>query len=70
MEVSDQFHGLAPRERAPGTHLTGGWVNLRAGMDAVSKRKISSPRRESKPEHSVAIPIELSRLKSLQRVCK
>jgi len=32
-------HTLPPWER-PGTHFTGGWVGLRAGLD---KRKISSP---------------------------
>jgi hypothetical protein len=26
---------LHPRERAPGTHLIGGWVSLRAGLDMV-----------------------------------
>jgi len=44
-----------PRERSPVTHLTGGWVVLRAGLDAVVKRKIPIPR-------LVAIPTELSRL--------
>jgi hypothetical protein len=29
-----------PRERAPGTHWTGGWVGPRAVLDAVVKRKI------------------------------
>jgi hypothetical protein len=29
-----------PKERAPGTHEIGGWVGLRAVMDAVVKRKI------------------------------
>jgi hypothetical protein len=35
------------RERAPGTHWIGGWVGPRAVLDAVVKRKISSPRLES-----------------------
>jgi len=35
------------RERAPGTHWIGGWVGPRAVLDAVVKRKIPSPRRES-----------------------
>jgi hypothetical protein len=35
------------RERAPGTHWIGGWVGPRAGLDAVAKRRIPSPRRES-----------------------
>jgi hypothetical protein len=40
---------FTPRERAPGTHWIGGWVGPRAGLDAVVKRKIPSPRRESNP---------------------
>jgi len=39
---SGQQHALAalyPRERT-GTHCTGGWVGLRAGLD---RQKISSP---------------------------
>jgi hypothetical protein len=36
-------------ERAPGTHWVGGWVGTRAVLDAVVKRKIPSPRRESNP---------------------
>jgi hypothetical protein len=36
-----------PRERAPGTHWIGGWVGPRAVLDAVVKRKIPSPRRET-----------------------
>jgi hypothetical protein len=38
-----------PSERAPGTHWIGGWVGPRAVLDAVVKRKIPSPRRESNP---------------------
>jgi hypothetical protein len=40
---------FTPRERNPGTHWIGGWVDLRAVLDAVVKRKIPSPRRESNP---------------------
>jgi hypothetical protein len=36
-----------PRERAPGTHWIGGWVGPRAVLDAVVKRKIPRPYRES-----------------------
>jgi hypothetical protein len=35
MEVSDQLHAQAAlhhRERAPGIHWVGGWVNPRAGL--------------------------------------
>jgi hypothetical protein len=39
---------FTPRERGvPGTHWIGGWVGPRAVLDAVVKRKIPSPRRES-----------------------
>jgi hypothetical protein len=34
---SDRFNG---EERTPGTHWIGGWVGLRADMDAMGKRKI------------------------------
>jgi hypothetical protein len=34
-------------ERAPGTHWLVSWVGLRAGLDAVVKRKIPSPYRDS-----------------------
>jgi hypothetical protein len=40
---------LTPRERAPGAHWIGGWVGPRAVLDAVVKRKIPSPLRESNP---------------------
>jgi hypothetical protein len=30
---------LYPRERAPGTHFIGGWVDPRAGLDDVEKWK-------------------------------
>jgi hypothetical protein len=30
---------FTPRERAPGTHWIGGWVDPRAGLDKVEKRK-------------------------------
>jgi hypothetical protein len=38
-----------PRERAPGTRCIGGWVGPRAVLDAVVKRNIPSPLRESNP---------------------
>jgi hypothetical protein len=40
---------FTPKERAPGTPWTGGWVGPRAVVDAVVKRRIPSLRRESKP---------------------
>jgi hypothetical protein len=30
---------FTPGERAPGTHLIGGWVGPRAGLDDVEERK-------------------------------
>jgi hypothetical protein len=39
-------------ERAPGIYWIGGWVGRpRADMDAVVKRKVPSPRRESNPNN-------------------
>jgi len=38
---------FTPKERAPDTHWTGGFVGTRAVLDAVVKRKIPSPRRET-----------------------
>jgi hypothetical protein len=40
---------FSPRERATGTHWIGGWVGPRAVLDAVVKRKIPSPCRDSNP---------------------
>jgi hypothetical protein len=30
---------FTPGEKIPGTHLIGGWVDLRAGLDDLEKRK-------------------------------
>jgi hypothetical protein len=60
MEVSGQLHApaaLSPRERAPGTHWVGGWVISRTVLDAVVKRKIPSPRRESNPRAPIVQPV-------------
>jgi hypothetical protein len=45
------------RERAPGTHWIGGWVGLRAVLDAVMNRKIPSSRRESNPRNPIVQPV-------------
>jgi hypothetical protein len=45
------------RERAPGTHWIGGWVGPRAFLDAVVKRKIPNPRRESNPKTPIVQPV-------------
>jgi hypothetical protein len=60
MDVSGQLHApaaLPPRERAPGTHWIGGWVGPRAILDAVVKRKIPSPRRESNLRTPIVQPV-------------
>jgi hypothetical protein len=44
-------------ERIPGTHWVGGWVGPIAVLDAVVKRKIPSPRRESNPRTTIVQPV-------------
>jgi hypothetical protein len=49
-EWSDSRPGrFAPRGKAPGNHWIGGWVDPRAVLDAVVKRRIPIPRQESNP---------------------
>jgi hypothetical protein len=48
---------FTPRERAPTTHGIGGWMGPRAVLDAVVKRKIPSPRRESNPRTPIVQPV-------------
>jgi hypothetical protein len=43
---------FTPVEITPGNHWTGGCVGPRAGLDAVAKRKIPCPCRESSPDRS------------------
>jgi hypothetical protein len=69
MGVSGQHHvpaALYPGERIPGTHCTGGWVGLRAGLDTDARRKILCPCRGSNPGRPVrsqtTILTELRRL--------
>jgi hypothetical protein len=45
------------RERDPGTHWIGGWVGPRAILDAVIKREIPSPSRESNPRTPIVQPV-------------
>jgi hypothetical protein len=40
---------LYPRGKSPGVHLIRGWVGSRAGLDAVEKKEICFPCRESNP---------------------
>jgi hypothetical protein len=48
---------FTPRKRTPGTHWIGGWVGPRAVLDAVVKRKIPNPRRESNPRTPIVQPV-------------
>jgi hypothetical protein len=60
MEVSGQIHApvaLPPGKGASGTHWIGGWVGPIAVLDAVMKRKIASPRRESNPRTPIVQPL-------------
>jgi hypothetical protein len=43
MEVSVLLHALAtlPPGKVPNIHWIGGWLGLRAGLDAVARRKKS-----------------------------
>jgi hypothetical protein len=54
--VSRPSH-FSPSERAPRTHRTEDWVDPRAGLNAVVKRRIPSPRRESNPRTPTVQPV-------------
>jgi hypothetical protein len=47
---------FTPGERAPGTHWIGGWVDPRAGLDDVEKRKFLTYR-DSNSDPSVVQPV-------------
>jgi hypothetical protein len=51
--LSGQLHASAalPRGRAPDTNEIGGWVDPRAGLDAVEWRNTSCSSRELNPRH-------------------
>jgi hypothetical protein len=59
MEVSGQLHApiALTQRKAPGTLWIGGWVGPRAVLDAVVKRKIPSPRRESNLRAPIVQPV-------------
>jgi hypothetical protein len=57
--VSFATRPLYPKERAPDTHWIGDWVGPRAVLDAVVKRKIRSPLRESNPRTPIVQPVAL-----------
>jgi hypothetical protein len=48
---------FTPGESTPGTHCTGGWVGLRAGLDTEARGKISCLCRESNPDRPVVQPV-------------
>jgi hypothetical protein len=55
-QISFTLRPLYLKERAPDTHWIGSWVGPRAVLDAVVKRKIPSPRRESNPRTPIVQP--------------
>jgi hypothetical protein len=60
MGMSGRRHApaaLCPGERTPGTHCTGGWVVLRAGLDTEVRGKILYPRRGSNLDRPVVQPV-------------
>jgi hypothetical protein len=60
MEVSCQVHApaaLPPGKDPPRTHWIGGRVGPTAVLDAVVKRKIPNPRRESNPRTPIVHPV-------------
>jgi hypothetical protein len=48
---------FTPGVNSAGAHRIGGWVGPRAVLDAVVKRKIPSPRQESKPRTLIVQPV-------------
>jgi hypothetical protein len=49
-EITSRRGRFTPGERASGTHWIGGWVDLRAGLDDLEKRKfLTLPRLELRP---------------------
>jgi hypothetical protein len=63
---------FTPGERAPGTHLIGGWVDPRAGLDDVEKRKfltlpgLRTPTTQLSSLQPVTIPTMLFRLSKVK----
>jgi hypothetical protein len=68
--VSFTSRPLYPREKTPppGTHWIGGWMDPRAGLDDLKKRKfltlsgLGTPTHRSSSPSPVTIPTELSQL--------
>jgi hypothetical protein len=51
---------FTPKERTPGTHWIGGWVDTRAFLNAVVKWKIPSTRRKSNHRTPIVQPVAQS----------
>jgi hypothetical protein len=63
MEVSGQLHttaALPPEKESLFPRWIGGWVDTKALLDAVVKRKIPSTRRESNPRTPIIQPVAQS----------
>jgi len=62
MEVSGQLYVLAalPLGNNSGTNLVGGWVDPRAGLGVLEKRKISCSYRDLNPGPSCPQPRQRS----------
>jgi hypothetical protein len=51
---------FTPRVRAPGTHWIGGWVDLRASLDDLKKRKyLTLPGLELRPKCAHWVKVKL-----------
>jgi hypothetical protein len=56
--VSVMYRPLYAQRMTACYHWIEGWLRPRAGQEAVVKRKIPSPRRESKPTTPIVHPID------------
>jgi hypothetical protein len=61
---------FTPRERVPGAHWIRGWVGTRAVLDAVVKRRIPSPHRESNPRTPIIQTVTSAEAMSLHSTTK
>jgi hypothetical protein len=54
---ASQTCSFAPWEQIPSIYCIGGWVDLRASLDVMEKKKISCPRQKLNPQSLVAQPV-------------
>jgi hypothetical protein len=59
---------FTPGERTPGTHWIGGWVGLRAGLDAGARRIILCPCRGSNLDRPIVQPVAAQVIKKFSAV--